>query len=98
MIVLIAEIIAKKERQASLWLELAHEQKMKIVQLSYDHLEDHLKPWLLYVGLFPEDYKFQVCELLKFLIAEGIIQHKDLERMQEISKSCLIDPYQPLDV
>ncbi|KAK4341473.1 hypothetical protein RND71_039974 [Anisodus tanguticus] len=69
VIVLIAGIIAE-ERQASLWLEVANdlsshvleEQSMKIIESSYDPLQDHLNSCLLYIVLFPEDYDFPVRE------------------------------------
>ncbi|OIT36625.1 PREDICTED: putative late blight resistance protein homolog R1A-4 [Nicotiana attenuata] len=98
VIVLIAGIIAKR-RQASLWLEAANdlsshvleEQGMKIIESSYDHLEDHLKPCLLYMGLFPEDYKYLVSDLLKLWIAENFVQDMDTENMEEACKICLND-------
>ncbi|XP_016461310.1 putative late blight resistance protein homolog R1B-12 [Nicotiana tabacum] len=99
VIVLTAGIIAKK-RQVSLWLETANdlsshdleEQSMKIIESSYDHLEDHLKACLLYMGLFPEDYTFPVSDLLKLWIAESFVQNIDTEKcMEEASKICLND-------
>nr|ANJ02796.1 RGA 0.1 [Solanum demissum] len=96
VIVLIAGIIAKK-REASLWLAIAkdlrsrvlEEKNMKILESSFDYLEDHLKFCLLYMGLFPEDYKFPVSNLLKFWIAENFVQNMGLENVEEASKICL---------
>ncbi|XP_070014305.1 putative late blight resistance protein homolog R1B-23 [Nicotiana sylvestris] len=96
VIVLTAGIIAEK-RQASLWLEVANdlsshvleEQSTKIIESSYDHLEDHLKACLLYMGLFPEDYKIPVCDLLKLWIAENFVQNMDTDNLEEASKICL---------
>ncbi|WMV48560.1 hypothetical protein MTR67_041945 [Solanum verrucosum] len=96
VIVLIAGIIAKK-REASVWLEIAkdlrshvlEEQNMKIIESSYDYLEDHLKSCLLYMGLFPEDYKFPVSDLLNLWIAENFVQNMGLENVEEASKTCL---------
>ncbi|XP_075085280.1 putative late blight resistance protein homolog R1B-12 [Nicotiana tabacum] len=98
VIVLIAGTITEK-RQASLWLEVANdlsshaleEQSMKIIESSYDNLEDHLKPILLYMGLFPEDHKFPVSDLLKLWMAENFVQDMDTENMEEASKICLND-------
>ncbi|XP_059304770.1 putative late blight resistance protein homolog R1B-12 isoform X2 [Lycium ferocissimum] len=98
VIVLIAGIFAK-QRQVSFWNEVANdlsshvleEQSMKIIELSYDHLEDYLKPCLLYMGLFPEHYKYPVSDLLKLWMAENFVQNMDTENMEEASKICLND-------
>ncbi|MCD7461958.1 hypothetical protein HAX54_047462 [Datura stramonium] len=98
VIILIAGIIAEK-RQASLWLEIAEdlsshvleEQSMKIIESSYNHLEDHLKSCLLYMGLFPEDHKFPVFNLLNLWIAENFVHNMDTENVEEASKICLND-------
>ncbi|XP_075112996.1 late blight resistance protein R1-A-like isoform X1 [Nicotiana tabacum] len=98
VIVLIAGIISKK-RQASLWFKVANElsshaleeQSMKIIESSYDHLEDHLKACLLYMGLFPEDYNFPVSILLKLWIAENFVQNSDTDNLEEASKNFLND-------
>ncbi|XP_009622003.1 putative late blight resistance protein homolog R1C-3 isoform X1 [Nicotiana tomentosiformis] len=99
VIVLIAGIIVKTEREASLWLEFANdlrshvlgEQSMKVIQSSYEHLEDHLKPCLLYMGLFPEDHKIPVHDLLKLWMAEEFVVNVDTENMEEASRFCLND-------
>ncbi|KAF3682996.1 putative late blight resistance protein -like protein R1B-14-like [Capsicum annuum] len=101
VIVLIAGIIAKQMR-ASSWLEIAkdlsshvlEEQSTKIIESSYNYLEDHLKSCLLYMGLFPEDYKFPVSNLLKLWIAEDFVHDimvLDNMDMEEASKTCLND-------
>ncbi|KAM3327433.1 putative late blight resistance protein R1B-16 [Capsicum chacoense] len=101
VIVLIAGIIAKQMR-ASSWLEIAkdlsshvlEEQSTKIIESSYNYLEDHLKSCLLYMGLFPEDYKFPVSNLLKLWIAEDFVHDimvLDKVDMEEASKTCLND-------
>ncbi|KAL3366283.1 hypothetical protein AABB24_011109 [Solanum stoloniferum] len=99
VVVLIAGIIAKTEREASLWLEVANdlsslalgEQSMKVIQSSYDHLEDHLKPCLLYMGLFPEDHKIPVDHLLKLWMAEEFVLNAGTENMEEACRVCMID-------
>ncbi|KAM3357301.1 putative late blight resistance protein R1B-16 [Capsicum galapagoense] len=101
VIVLIAGIVAKQMR-ASSWLEIAkdlsshvlEEQSTKIIESSYNYLEDHLKSCLLYMGLFPEDYKFPVSNLLKLWIAEDFVHDimvLDNVDMEEASKTCLND-------
>ncbi|KAH0658986.1 hypothetical protein KY285_027535 [Solanum tuberosum] len=99
VVVLIAGIIAKMERVASLWLKVAKdlssfalgEQCMKVIQSSYDHLEDHLKPCLLYMGLFPEDHKIPVDHLLKLWMAEEFVLNAGTENMEEACRVCMSD-------
>ncbi|XP_015168438.1 putative late blight resistance protein homolog R1A-10 [Solanum tuberosum] len=97
VVVLIAGIIAKMGREASLWLKVANdlsslalgEQSMKVIQSSYDHLENHLKHCLLYMGLFPEDHKIAVDDLLKLWMAEEFVLNSETENMEETSRNCL---------
>ncbi|KAH0658994.1 hypothetical protein KY285_027545 [Solanum tuberosum] len=99
VVVLIAGMIAKMGREASLWLEVANdlssfvlgEQSMKVIQSSYDHLENHLKHCLLYMGLFAEDHEIAVDDLLKLWIAEEFVLNAETENMEEASRVCLND-------
>ncbi|KAH0659005.1 hypothetical protein KY285_027554 [Solanum tuberosum] len=100
VVVLIAGIIAKMEREASLWLEVANdfssfalgEQSMKVIQSSYDHLEDHLNPCLLYMALFPEDHNILLVDgLLKLWMAEEFVLNAGTENMEEACRVCLSD-------
>ncbi|XP_049365648.1 putative late blight resistance protein homolog R1B-16 [Solanum verrucosum] len=99
VVVLIAGMIAKMDKEASLWLKVASdlssiglgEQSMKVIQSSYDHLEDHLKPCLLYMALFPEDHKIPVNDLLKLWMAEEFVLNVETENMEEASRNCLSD-------
>ncbi|PHU02066.1 hypothetical protein BC332_27317 [Capsicum chinense] len=78
LIIMIAGILSRKKREASLWLEVAYdigsytleEGSMKMIQSSYDLLPDYLKPYILYMGLFPKGYEIPVSDLLKWWIAE----------------------------
>ncbi|KAH0659001.1 hypothetical protein KY285_029265 [Solanum tuberosum] len=99
VVVLIAGMIAKMDREASLWLEVANdlssiglgEHSMKVIQSSYDHLKDHLKPCLLYMALFPEDHKIPVDDLLKLWMAEEFVLNVETENMEDASRNCLSD-------
>ncbi|KAG5601784.1 hypothetical protein H5410_033154 [Solanum commersonii] len=67
------------------------EQSMKVIQSSYDHLEDHLKHCLLYMALFPEDHKITVDHLLKLWMAEEFVLNSETENVEEASRNCLSD-------
>ncbi|XP_015158512.1 putative late blight resistance protein homolog R1B-12 isoform X4 [Solanum tuberosum] len=97
LIIMIAEILSE-EREASSWLKVAYdisshvsdkEMIMKTIQSSYDYLPDHLKPCLLYMGLFPKDYEIPVSNLLKWWIAEEFVQSIDTLKLEELSEICL---------
>ncbi|KAL3336691.1 hypothetical protein AABB24_029385 [Solanum stoloniferum] len=99
LIIMIAEILSR-EREASSWLKVAYdvssyvsdkEMSMKMLQSSYDHLPDHLKPCLLYMGLFPKNYKIPVSDLLKWWIAEEFVQNIDTLKLEELSEIYLRD-------
>ncbi|KAH0671784.1 hypothetical protein KY290_023970 [Solanum tuberosum] len=92
LIIMIAETLSR-EREASSWLKVAYdvssyvsnkEMSMRTIQSSYDHLPDHLKPCLLYMGLFPKDYEILVSDLLKWWIAEEFVQNIDTLKLEKL--------------
>ncbi|KAH0671778.1 hypothetical protein KY284_022865 [Solanum tuberosum] len=99
LIIMIAETLSE-EREASSWLKVAYdisshvfdkERSMMTIRSSYDHLPDHLKPCLLYMGLFPKDYEIPVSDLLKWWIAEEFVQNIDTLKLEKLSEICLRD-------
>nr|CAB3461986.1 unnamed protein product [Digitaria exilis] len=48
----------------------------QIITLSYDHLPYHLKPCIMYLSIFPEDYLIDKQRLLYRWIAEGLVPEK----------------------
>ncbi|KAM3269468.1 hypothetical protein P3S67_030350 [Capsicum chacoense] len=64
---------------------------MKMIQSSYDPLEDYLKPCLLYMGLFPKGYEIPVSDLLKWWIAEEFVPNIGTLEQEETSMSFLSD-------
>ncbi|KAL1323086.1 hypothetical protein HN51_068114 [Arachis hypogaea] len=89
-IVVLAGMVAKKERSPREWHKiknhvswyLAQEEEYRIVtnilKLSYDDLPQTLKPCFLYLGVYPEDYEIHVRTLCQLWIAEGFIQKKEV--------------------
>ncbi|MED6199414.1 hypothetical protein PIB30_075757 [Stylosanthes scabra] len=84
-IVVLAGIVAKKERSPREWNKIKNhvswhfdQEDYRIVndilKLSYDDLPHALKPCFLYLGVYPEDYEIRVRELCQLWIAEGFIQ------------------------
>ncbi|PHT29115.1 hypothetical protein CQW23_31287 [Capsicum baccatum] len=58
-----------------------------VLGLSYRNLPNHLKPFFLSIGSFPEDYPVETWRLIQLWIAEGFIRRpesdKSLEKVEE---------------
>ncbi|RWR76953.1 putative disease resistance protein [Cinnamomum micranthum f. kanehirae] len=64
-------------------------QCMEILALSYYDLPHYLKPCFLYLGLFPEDYEIKSKDLIRLWVAEGFIQQRGNEIMEDVAEDCL---------
>ncbi|RWR76927.1 Disease resistance protein [Cinnamomum micranthum f. kanehirae] len=62
---------------------------MEILALSYSDLPHYLKTCFLYLGLFPEDYEIESKELIKLWVAEGFIQERGNEIMEDVAEDYL---------
>ncbi|KAM3222489.1 putative late blight resistance protein R1A-3 [Capsicum chacoense] len=102
VVVLIAGIIKKRPMEESWWHEVknalfsylgeSEEYSLSTMQLSYDNLPDHLRPCLLYIGMFPEDARIPVSKLISLWIAEGFMQNVESGRlMEEAAEGYLMD-------
>ncbi|XP_057808784.1 putative late blight resistance protein homolog R1A-10 [Salvia miltiorrhiza] len=61
-----------------------------VMLLSYKSLRQHVKPCLLYMGIFPNNYEIPVAKLLKLWIAEGFIEKmSQLQSLEEVAGECL---------
>ncbi|PHT96668.1 putative cullin-like protein 1 [Capsicum chinense] len=91
LIIMIAAILSRKKREASLWLEVAYdigsytleEGSMKMILSSYDLLPNYLKTSLLYMVLFPNDYAQQLYDKYKEVFEDYINSTIDQEREGE---------------
>ncbi|PHT24432.1 hypothetical protein CQW23_35831 [Capsicum baccatum] len=88
--------------EASWWHEVKHSlvsyhgeslgYSLSAMQLSYDNLPDHLRPCLLYMGMFPEDSRIPVSELISLWIAECFVQNtEESGRLEETAEGYLND-------
>jgi hypothetical protein len=85
-IITIASMLSSKARNKMEWYEVCNsigtglensidvENMRKILSFSYYDLPSHLRTCLLYLCVFPEDYKFEKDHLIWMWIAEGFIQ------------------------
>ncbi|XP_058067578.1 putative disease resistance protein At1g50180 [Magnolia sinica] len=61
----------------------------RILALSYEDLPYHLKPFFLYLGVFPEDYEIRAKKLIYLWTAEGFVEPKGDETVEEAAEACL---------
>ncbi|KAK4717506.1 hypothetical protein R3W88_015844 [Solanum pinnatisectum] len=93
---LIAGVIAGREKKKSVWLEVVNNlhsfilknevEVMKVIEISYDHLPDHLKLCLLYFASWPKDRTTTIYELNAAWVAEGFVEKTEMKSMKEVVK------------
>ncbi|KAL8056776.1 hypothetical protein ABFX02_04G140500 [Erythranthe guttata] len=101
-IVVIGGLLRKSYKTKEYWEDVAREknsiinlgddqQSFDILSLSYSHLPAHLKPCFLYTGVFPEDHRIHVTQLIKLWVAEGFIRPNNSQSLEEIAEDYLKD-------
>ena len=100
-IVVLAGVLLKKEKTHRWWSKVLSsvssilteqtDQCNEILELSYNNLPHHLKPCFLYFGLFHKDFEIFARQLVMLWIAEGFVQKKDEEPMEEVGEDYLED-------
>ncbi|WMV31868.1 hypothetical protein MTR67_025253 [Solanum verrucosum] len=93
---LIAGVIAGREKKKSVWLEVVNNlhsvilknevEVMKVIEISYDHLPDHLKSCLLHFSSKPKDRAMTIYQLKALWIAEGFVEKTEMKSMEEVVK------------
>ncbi|PIN11490.1 hypothetical protein CDL12_15912 [Handroanthus impetiginosus] len=86
-----AGMLKAKERSESIWNEVLEKmgkggenESLKILDLSYEDLPTKLKPFFLYFGIFPLNSEIYVSELIRFWVAEKLIQVDESRKAREI--------------
>ncbi|XP_049405511.1 putative late blight resistance protein homolog R1A-3 [Solanum stenotomum] len=104
---LIGGVISRKEKKEALWHEVLNnlssfifkdeEEVVKVIQLSYDHLSDHVKPCLVYLASYPKDRDIRIFELEDLWISQGLVEQIEMksaeEVVDELISSSLIIPF-----
>ncbi|PHT49087.1 hypothetical protein CQW23_13295 [Capsicum baccatum] len=93
---LISGVMSRKEKKEVLWLEILNnlssfffkdeEEVMKVIQLSYEHLSDHLKPCFLYLASYPKDEDIEISQLKDLWSREGLVEQTDLKSVEEVTE------------
>jgi len=63
----------------------------KILSLSYDDLPYHLKPCMLYFGIYPEDYTINRKRLTRQWMAEGFVKNEEIRPLEEVAEEYLTE-------
>ncbi|KAM3325393.1 putative late blight resistance protein R1A-3 isoform X1 [Capsicum chacoense] len=100
-VTLVAGILARTEKIESWWNEVAESissyivddpnQCRVILELSYKHLPDYLKPCFLYFGEFLMHPHIPVQKLIWLWIAEGFVSKTEGESFEDVAEDYLTD-------
>lgn len=100
-IVVIAGLLANKKKTQREWSVEDHvnwyvtkddtQVKDLVLKLSFDHLTTRLKPCFLYLGIYSEDFKFHVTQLLEQWVAKGFIQETRSRDLNDVAKDYLYE-------
>ncbi|XP_027082224.1 putative late blight resistance protein homolog R1A-3 isoform X1 [Coffea arabica] len=99
-IVTVAGILARLEKDDG-WIEVAErlslsavcatDQCMDVLELSYQHLPEYLKPCFLYFAAFPEDREIPSWRLMSLWIAEGFVQESEIKSLEDVAEEYIYE-------
>ncbi|PHT34826.1 hypothetical protein CQW23_26626 [Capsicum baccatum] len=91
---LIVGVISGLEMKKAVWLDVRNNLNsfifgsevdvMKVIELSYDHLTDHMKPCFLYLASFPKDTTVHRVMLKMYWRAEGLVEQTGMKSLEEV--------------
>ncbi|KAL0286316.1 UNVERIFIED_CONTAM: putative disease resistance protein [Sesamum angustifolium] len=100
-IVVIGGLLSKVKRTPGEWKNVLHKLHypanededacFDILILSYNHLPQHLKACFLYMGVFPEDTKIYVSQVIKLWVAEGFLKQNRSKTLEEVAEECILE-------
>ena len=95
-VVVLGGLLSTKEKTKPSWekvlasiewyLDQGPESCMGILALSYNDLPYYLKSCFLYCGIFPEDSEIKASKLILLWLAEGFIQRRGKETLEDIAE------------
>ncbi|OVA03769.1 Disease resistance protein [Macleaya cordata] len=100
-IVVLGGLLSSKDKTKIMWskvndsvswqltLGAGSESCSGILASSYYDLPYYLKPCFLYMGLFPEDSEIRSTKLIQYWIAEGFVQTRGEETMEDVAEDYL---------
>ncbi|XP_015076031.1 late blight resistance protein R1-A-like [Solanum pennellii] len=100
---LIGGVISKKEKKEALWAEVLNdlsssifkdeEEVVNVIQLSYEHLSDDVKPCLVCLATYPKDKDIRMSELKDLWMFQGLEMKSADEVVDELISSSLVIPF-----
>lgn len=98
-VVLVGGILSTGKINGASWKEIAEnvisivdKQLGKILSLSYKHSPQHLRPCILFMGGFPEDYEIHLSRLFKLWEAEGFLKYdNECKSFEDLAEDYLED-------
>ncbi|XP_055809622.1 putative late blight resistance protein homolog R1B-16 [Solanum dulcamara] len=99
-VVLVAGFLGKMEMREDKWLQVAESLSSygigdsncrDIIELSYKHLPEYLKPCFLYLGRFMEDEEISVSKLIWLWIAEGLVRKHITKSLEDVAQEYLVN-------
>ncbi|KAK6150802.1 hypothetical protein DH2020_015734 [Rehmannia glutinosa] len=101
-VVVIAGFLSAMDKEESRWKNVGerlatyifseHNNPMaRILQLSYKHLPNYLKPCFLYFGAFSEDAEISAQKLIRLWVAEGFIRQEETKSAESVAKEYLME-------
>ncbi|KAL3500761.1 hypothetical protein ACH5RR_039854 [Cinchona calisaya] len=101
-VVAISGLLQRTKKTKHLWNEVAESLSshiaddpetrcMDILEMSYKHLPNHLKPCFLYIGAFMADQEIPVRKLICLWIAEGFVQNAESVSLEDVAEEYLKD-------
>ncbi|XP_042513512.1 putative disease resistance RPP13-like protein 3 isoform X2 [Macadamia integrifolia] len=93
-VVVLGGLLSRKIRTPSEWAKVlkrmeGHDQISQILALSYNDLPYYLKPCFQCLSVFPEDYEISARKLMQIWVAEGLVQQRGYETMEEVAEDYL---------
>ncbi|XP_042464484.1 disease resistance protein RGA2-like isoform X1 [Zingiber officinale] len=64
---------------------------MPALHLSYQYLNENLKQCFAFCSLFPKDYEFNKDKLIQMWMAEGFIEDKNTNRMEDVGSDYFLE-------
>ncbi|KAG8367806.1 hypothetical protein BUALT_Bualt16G0111000 [Buddleja alternifolia] len=101
-VIVVAGILWTMDREKSAWENVGrslasyifadkNNSTMQILELSYKHLPDHLKPCFLYFGAYQKGKEIPVRKLKRLWIAEGFICKHERKSLESVAEEYLME-------
>nr|XP_048331431.1 putative disease resistance protein RGA4 [Ziziphus jujuba var. spinosa] len=88
-----AEWLFFKDKELAEAIQQEDNNIIPTLKLSYNHLPSYLKHCFSYCSFFPKDYQYDVQELIKLWMAQGLIKSNRNQRPEDLGYGYFLDLY-----